>query len=160
MRIEIHNWHILKKYSPDIPFSKSELLKILQKHFVVYNISEVGIIFVEDEYIHMLNKEYRKKDYTTDVLSFHIETEPLIGEVYIAPCYVSENTSKDKLEEEILRNIVHGILHLTGYDHKEKFSEQTKENENMFVKQEEILENIEYEINNRAGQSRNKIQKD
>ena len=160
MKIEVHNWEILKKYIPEISFSKTELLEILRKHFLVYKISEVGIIFVEDEYIHTLNREYRKKDYTTDVLSFHIETEPLIGEIYIAPCYISKNTKKDEIEEEILRDIVHGMLHISGYDHKEKFTEETKKNEKMFVKQEEILENIQYEINNRAGQSRDKIQKD
>ncbi len=160
MAIQIYNWDILRKYSPDISFTNSELVEVLQKHFSVYNISNVGIIFVEDEYIHTLNKQYRKKDYITDVLSFLLGTEPLVGEVYIAPCYVSKNTSKDKFQEEILRNIVHGILHLMGYDHKEKFSERTINKEKMFVKQEEMLENIKYEVNNRTGQSRYKIQKD
>lgn len=142
MKIEIHNWEILKKYIPEITFSETKLLKTLQKHFSVYNILELGIIFVEDEYIHSLNKEYRKKDYVTDVLSFSITTEPLIGEVYIAPCYVSKNTPKDELVENILRNIIHGVLHIVGYDHKEYFTEETEKKEKMFVKQEGILKEI------------------
>ncbi len=142
MKVEIHNWDILQKYLKDISFSKESLEKGLKKEFSVYNILELGIIFVEDEYIHMLNREYRKKDYTTDVLSFSITTEPLVGEVYIAPCYISKNTPREKLEEEILRNIVHGTLHIVGYDHREKFTEETKQKEKMFVKQEEILMNL------------------
>ena len=139
MKVEIFNWEILQRYLLDISFSKGDLERRLREQFSVYNISELGIIFVEDEYIHTLNREYRGKDYVTDVLSFNISAEPLIGEVYIAPCYISKNTAEEGLEEEILRNIVHGTLHIAGYDHKEKFREEAIGAEEMFLKQEEIL---------------------
>ena len=153
MLVEISNWNTLKKLYPKLSFSSSDLEKILKKHFSEYNISSVGIIFTSKEYIQDLNMQYRGIDSVTDVLSFTLDTKPLVGEVYICPKYILENIPVENLQEEILRNIVHGILHILGYDHVGEFT-KGNEKEEMFVKQENILQNILNEINNRAGQSR------
>ncbi len=114
---------------------------------------EISIVFTTENDIKELNKEFREKNSSTDVLSFVIEEKPLLGEIYVCPEYIQKNYN----EEEVLRDIVHGILHLLGDDHKGSFDPKSKVKENMFVKQENILENILYEINNRAGKSRKKI---
>lgn len=111
----------------------------------------VNIIFVDKEYIRGLNNEFRKIDAVTDVLSFNIDSSDISGEVYICPEFVSENIDEEKYEEEIVRDIIHGVLHITGFDHKDKFTEGNQNLEEMFVKQEDILQNILNEINNRAG---------
>jgi len=153
MKVEISNWSLLKKLYPELVFSQPMLEKLIETHFFEYNFSSLGIIFVSEEYIHRLNKQYRGVDSVTDVLSFSLSLEPLMGEVYVCPKYILRNFSNEKFQEEILRDIIHGILHIAGFDHIGEFSEKNKK-EKMFVKQEDILQNILNEINNRTGQPR------
>jgi len=103
---------------------------------------EVGVTLVDDEGIRKLNKQYRKKDEPTDVLSFHLtdETPPgdsiVIGDIVIS----MERALKQSLEygHSLLREtaflLVHGIYHLLGYTHDDIESEQK-----MRKKEEEIL---------------------
>ncbi|RKY86242.1 rRNA maturation RNase YbeY [candidate division KSB1 bacterium] len=99
------------------------------------NNAEVSIIFVDDKYITELNRKYLKKDNPTDVISFKLNEnrENLEGEVYISidTAVVQAEDYKVKLEEELVRLIVHGILHLAGYndlEEKEKILMKNKEN--------------------------------
>lgn len=153
MKLEIHNWEILKESFPNIFFSTKTLKESLLKEFSVYNISSLSIIFVSKKYIQELNRDFRKKDSVTDVLSFLLDAEPLLGEVYICPEFVKLEYD----EEEIVRDIVHGILHILGEDHTLEFTKENISKENMFVKQENILQNILNEINSRSGKSRENI---
>ena len=157
MTLNIHNWTKLQKYFPDTKIEKEELKKILLKTFLNYNkdtrnednpaeIDTINIVFISSTEIKKLNREFRKKDSVTDVLSFTIEQDPLIGEIYICPEYIS----KKYPFEEVLRDILHGFLHLLGYDHIGHFSEALKDREEMFVKQEDMLQNVLNEINNRV----------
>jgi probable rRNA maturation factor len=153
MKLYFSNWSELERYFPNISFSKSDLEKILNASFEKFNIKELSIVFVNSDEITKLNKDFRKKNQPTDVLAFTVEQEPLFGEIYICPEYIAKKYD----QEEILRNIVHGILHLVGYEHKGHFRDGKTQNEDMFVKQENILHNILYEINNGIGKSRKKI---
>ncbi len=157
MTLNIHNWTKLQKYFPDTKIEKEELKKILLKTFLNYNkdtrnednpaeIDTINIVFISSTEIKKLNREFRKKDSVTDVLSFTIEQDPLIGEIYICPEYISRKYPF----EEVLRDILHGFLHLLGYDHIGHFSEALKDKEEMFVKQEDMLQNVLNEINNRV----------
>ncbi len=85
----------------------------------------LNVIFVNDEYIQALNKQYRDKDKPTDVLSFSYieegEASELIGEIYI-----SIPTAKGQmgdfgndLQHELYRLFVHGFLHIFGHDHED-----------------------------------------
>jgi len=157
MTLNIHNWTKLQKYFPNIRIDKEELKNILLKTFLNYNkdpkggdttlkIDTVNIIFTSSSEMKRLNRQFRKKDSVTDVLSFTIEQDPLIGEIYICPEYISTKYPF----QEVLRDILHGFLHLLGYEHKSHFSESLKSKEDMFVKQEDMLQNVLDEINNRV----------
>ncbi|MFC2120849.1 rRNA maturation RNase YbeY [Bacteroidota bacterium] len=83
---------------------------------------EINFIFSSDEYLVEINKEFLKKDYLTDVISFdYSEKNSVHGDIYISTERVKENAEKYNvsLENEFLRVIVHGVLHLLGFDDKE-----------------------------------------
>jgi probable rRNA maturation factor len=71
----------------------------------------LSLAFVDKAEIQKLNKEFRKKDKPTDVLSFNIDEKKYLGEIVICPEVVKEKN------ENIVWVFVHGILHLCGYDH-------------------------------------------
>lgn len=111
--------------------------------------AEVSVTIVNNEEIQKINKEYRGKDYPTDVISFALE-EDVEGEVEIigadmppvlGDIIISVDKAREQAEEyghSLMRELgfltVHGFLHLLGYDHMTE--EEEKE---MFTKQKEIL---------------------
>jgi len=92
-----------------------------------------SVVFVGTTGIRRLNKEWRKKDCVTDVLSFAYEGEivdgvPFLGEIVIAPeIAIGKAIEYDGTpEHEIRKLIVHGTLHLMGYDHEADGGEMIK----------------------------------
>ena len=98
------------------------------------NNAEISIAFVNDCEIKKLNKQYRGKNKVTDVLSFIYQIPdtkykiPLNGEIII--CYPQAvRQAKEgghSVEEEIKLLLVHGLLHLCGYDHEKSLKEAKK----------------------------------
>ncbi len=118
----------LKDYKKII--NKKDIYTWIKKIFKELYIdkSSCSIIFVTIDKILKLNKEYLKKNYPTDVLSFsQIEGEKsnfsvynFLGDIVICIPYVIENLDKsnNSIKDEIFFLILHGILHLLGYDHE------------------------------------------
>jgi probable rRNA maturation factor len=77
----------------------------------------LSIAFVTDRTIRKINRRFLKHDFATDVLSFPLGGDPW-GEVVISAEYAAREAKARgiPLEEEILRYVAHGILHLLGYD--------------------------------------------
>lgn len=92
---------------------------------------QIDLAIVSDQEIQRLNREYRHKDYVTDVLSFAYEENavdfPLsgeakpLGEIIISFDQVKRQAAefKQTVEKEFYLLLIHGILHLLGYDHLE-----------------------------------------
>ena len=80
----------------------------------------ISIILSNDNKLQQLKKQYFHQDVLTDVITFNLEDEgdPLEGEIYISLTRVSENARKFKqnIGIELKRVIIHGCLHLLGYD--------------------------------------------
>lgn len=92
--------------------------------------AELGLEMVGDRRMRRLNRDYRGRDRPTDVLAFPLRTEPvpvspLLGDVVISvPAAIRQWTLySETLDEELARLLIHGILHLLGYDHEESPSE-------------------------------------
>jgi probable rRNA maturation factor len=83
-------------------------------------ISYLNIIFCSDDFLLSMNRKYLQHDYYTDIISFQYEPagEPLEGELYISIDRIKENAQNLGLSflSEILRVIIHGVLHLSGYN--------------------------------------------
>jgi probable rRNA maturation factor len=96
------------------------------------NRAELSIVLVSDAQIRRLNKLYRHKDKPTDVLSFPIG-ETVKGWLILGDIVISVDTAKRQaqelgysLEEELKRLLVHGLVHLLGYDHELGGEEEKK----------------------------------
>ncbi|HVR85112.1 MAG TPA: rRNA maturation RNase YbeY [Planctomycetota bacterium] len=77
----------------------------------------LSIAFVTNAAIRKINRKFLQHDFATDVISFPLGTD-LIGELVISADYASAQARSRKIpvEEELLRYVAHGILHLLGYD--------------------------------------------
>lgn len=109
----------------------------------VRGLAEVSLIFVDEPSIATLNKQFMGKDGPTDVLSFPIDSEPeptgrvpdaggsgpgeppvpeipqMIGDIVICPVVAARNALEHEctLDDELALLVVHGVLHLLGWDH-------------------------------------------
>lgn len=109
---------------------------------------------VSEEDIKNLNKEYRDKDESTDVLTFRLEDddsfpvfegeEKELGDIFlcIEKAQENANTFAVSLKEELLRLSIHGVLHLLGFDH----ATNDFATEPMLVKQEALLLSLKSKI--------------
>ncbi|NSW94888.1 MAG: rRNA maturation RNase YbeY [Bacteroidales bacterium] len=82
---------------------------------------DLNFIFTDDNSLLEINKEFLQHNYFTDVITFSENSERILnGEVYMSIDRIRENAEKYKTEikEEILRVVIHGVLHLCGYDDK------------------------------------------
>lgn len=110
----------------------------------------VNIVICSDETVRNLNREYRKLDKVTDVLSFEWHEPDLLGEIYIAKGQVKRQAPKfgNSFYAELKRMIVHGILHLSGYDHH-----TVRERVVMRRREREILGTDPYRLEHPTGKS-------
>lgn len=131
--------HIFNRTEKDV----KEFNKLIRLVFRVNkNKKEFNIIFVDDEYIQKLNRDYRKIDRITDVISFALCDDPdnpfddELGDIFICldQAYRQAAEYEHTIEREVAFLAVHGYLHLCGYDHITKEDEEI-----MFAKQEQML---------------------
>ena len=110
----------------------------------------VSVAFVSSQRITALNKQWRNKETPTDVLSFapaeipgQKSTEKVWGDLFLNTVVIQREAKQRSipLREEVLRDVIHGLLHLFGYDHATA-SEETK----MFGLQERILSKVLYAV--------------
>ena len=79
---------------------------------------EVSVFLVSDEELLLINERFLEKTYYTDIITFPSEGRRIGGELYISLDRVKENAASEdvSMEYELDRVLVHGILHLVGYD--------------------------------------------
>jgi probable rRNA maturation factor len=101
----------LQVYKPVLVKKGKKLAEVLKLK------KPVDVFLVDSQTMRKLNRKYRKKDKSTNVLSFpaplHFPIETL-GEVYLDPKYI------EKHKEDLVFMLVHGVLHILGYDHEKK----------------------------------------
>lgn len=122
MRIEIINQS--KQPLPRlglIPHLKKvrRLIRKLEPKLLVGDQS-LSIVFVDEERMQALNSGFRKKDYATDILSFQGEPPEELGELVVCLDVLKDQAKRHKhpLSHEAVYLVLHGILHLLGYNHE------------------------------------------
>ncbi len=86
---------------------------------------EIELKFVSSSVMKALNHRYRGIDAPTDVLSFNISDDPLVGQLFICYTYTRDQARsvRKTLDAEVSLLAVHGILHIYGFDHADKVTE-------------------------------------
>lgn len=111
----------------------------------VKKLGNINIIFCSDNYILDVNMKYLQHDYFTDIITFdYCEKNILSGDLFISIDSVRENSVffKTEFADELNRVIVHGLLHLIGYDdHTEADQKLMREKENYYL---ELRNHIEH----------------
>ncbi|NOY95947.1 MAG: rRNA maturation RNase YbeY [Chlorobi bacterium] len=99
---------------------------------------EISIIFCTDDYLLKINKDFLNHDYYTDIITFNYVSGNIIsGDLFISIERVKENAKffNVKFIEELERVILHGILHLIGYDDKTtEQKEEIRKKENYYLR--------------------------
>ena len=137
MHLSLNNF----KSSKFIKLSKSEILDVVIEVLktVEYKFTknhQLNLSFVSSEEMQLLNKTYRNKDKPTNVLSFELpenfpvgDEKTLIGEIALCEEIIQEESKKYKkiFENRLKHMIIHGLLHLIGFDHIKEEEENKME---------------------------------
>ena len=109
----------------------------------IRRIGNISIIFCSDNYILDINRKYLEHDYYTDIITFdYCEGDRLSGDLFISVDSVRENASEYKTDfrDELNRVMVHGILHLIGYDdHTDEDIAVMRSKENYYLSLLDVL---------------------
>ena len=133
---------------PDIFFNS--LVKILPKkyRFIKKKVS-LTILLSNNRNIKRLNKKFRNKNKSTDILSFpsekkiNIKKSPYIGDIIVSYEFMNKPKTLSSLEfkSKVTKIFIHGFLHLLGYDHI-----KLKDFKDMLIEEEKIYQTIERKI--------------
>ena len=133
---------MVRYFTEDTDFKfKGKLLNNKWYKFVaeseVRKLGDINVIFCSDNYLLNINIKYLHHDYFTDIITFdYSEGKTISGDLFISVDSVKENAIfyKTEFEEELNRVLVHGVLHLIGYDdHSEDEIATMRSKENYYL---------------------------
>lgn len=102
---------------------------------------ELSVVFLKEIDAKHLNWTHRQKDYATDILSFSTDDPESLGELVLCPVVLQKQAKENKqtFEREINYMILHGVLHLLGYDHENVPEDRARD---MLALQDQIFEKL------------------
>ena len=126
----------------DIDFHKNHIIRLinLSLEATEYNQVKINLIFCDNDKLNSFKREYFDEDVLTDIVTFPIKNDSdLEAEIYISVEMAKINSKEFNvsLNNELSRLIIHGVLHLIGFNDDTKDSKKI-----MFLKQEEIISNF------------------
>ena len=130
MESKINFFEVETSFQPSHPHEIQQWIgQITEQH--QQTIAEINYIFVSDDYLHRMNVEQLGHDYLTDIITFPYQERglPLHSDIYISIDRVRDNAETRELsfEDELHRVMIHGVLHLCGYDdHSDEDKEQMR----------------------------------
>lgn len=103
-----------------------------------YELGEISYTFCDDEFLHKINVEYLNHDTLTDIISFdYVAGKQVNGEIFISVERVKNNAEEfgTSFENELLRVIIHGVLHFMGYKDKTSSEAETmRQKEDFYIR--------------------------
>ena len=139
--------NIFKEYG-DIDFHKDHIIQLinLSLESAKYNQVKINLIFCDNDKLNSFKRQYFDDDVLTDIVSFPIKNDnDLEAEIYISieMAKINADEFNVSLNNELSRLIVHGVLHLVGFNDDTEDSKKI-----MFLKQDEIISNFQKDVCN------------
>ena len=136
------------KECKDIDFHKDHIVQLINLSLksTKYNQVKINIIFCDNNKLNSFKQEYFNDDALTDIITFPIKNDnDLEAEIYISTEMAKTNADEFNvsLNNELSRLIVHGVLHLVGFNDDTEDSKKI-----MFLKQDEIISNFQKDVCN------------
>lgn len=135
-KILIQNFHPTSK----LPLSRSSIQALISRVFKSENakLNTLDVNMVNNSNIRKINRDFLKHDYFTDIITFPYESDrnEIDGEIFISLDRVKENSDfyDVNYSQELKRVIIHGVLHLLGYNDKtKKEKEAIRKKENFYL---------------------------
>lgn len=127
-----------------VPVARQRVARVAERVLRAERVAHalVSVAFVSDREIAALNRKHLGHRGPTDVISFGFAPGarggPVVGDIYIAPDVARRNAAAHRrgVREEILRLVVHGVLHVLGYDHP---ADESRTESPMWRRQERLL---------------------
>lgn len=132
MNIE-YNFEEISTVEINLDLISNWIIKIVENN--EKKVGDLNYIFSNDDYILDINKKYLNHNYNTDIITFnYVEDNIISGDIFISVDTVKENADyyKVSFENELCRVIIHGILHLIGFD------DQNQNDQDEMTKQENL----------------------
>lgn len=132
-------------FETNFNFAGKNQIKLWLKNLIESHnlfVGNINFIFVDDEQILKINNQYLSHDYYTDIITFNYNKEDSVNsDIYISIERIKENANlyQTNIREEFLRVIVHGVLHLLGFN-----DSTDKEKERMRALENEQIAKIDY----------------
>jgi len=140
--LTIHkSYHIYNESGISVPFESEHLIKVIhllqQKESCRFE--QIELVFVDDETIRTINRKYLNHDFITDIITFpfHDEGEMIEGTLYCCSPQILRQAGdfQETFDNEILRVVIHGLLHLIGYGDHTSMEKQIMRNlEDTYIK--------------------------
>jgi probable rRNA maturation factor len=129
------------------PLSRAQAQKVVESVLRAEKVRSalVSVAFVTDRTITAMNAKHLGHSGPTDVISFGFDRptrrDPVVGDVYIAPKVAARNARarRRRVREELVRLVVHGTLHVLGYDHPD---DEGRETSAMWRRQEQLVRRL------------------
>lgn len=136
--ISLHNFSCICQKLPNSETKYIEFVATICQHYHL-QIMQIDIILLCDNELHTINHNFLNHDTYTDIITFpyHQAGEPIWSDIYISYERMEENSRKYEvsLEQEFLRLLAHGILHLAGMrDKKKEEQEEMRAAEDFWIK--------------------------
>jgi len=134
------------KECKDIDFHKDHIIQLINLSLKAtkYNQVKINLIFCDNDKLNSFKRKYFDDDVLTDIVTFPIKNDnDLEAEIYISFEMAKLNADEFNvsLNNELSRLIIHGVLHLIGFNDNTKDAKKI-----MFSKQEEIISNFQKDI--------------
>ncbi len=134
------------KECKDIDFHKDHIIQLINLSLdaTKYNQVKINLIFCDNDKLNSFKRKYFDDDVLTDIVTFPIKNDnDLEAEIYISIEMAKLNADEFNvsLNNELSRLIIHGVLHLIGFDDNTENAKKI-----MFAKQEEIISNFQKDI--------------
>ncbi len=135
------------EYLKPLPFSLAEDIVsqwLLDScHAESRAVLSITVVFCSDPYLQEINSRYLGKECYTDIISFPYQSNPIEGDLFVSIDRVIENAREygnGEVKQELYRVLIHGVLHLCGYEDKEDADrQQMTKQEDLYLQKISIL---------------------